>query len=109
MSKQKYLDEVSSLTDEIERYGDVWELYYKRGFFYFLLNETDNAKEDYNHALALGLDPTVTPYYSFSNSNEMRRDFVLPEKILVFLILIVVSIALVFQVASFVLKVKGSL
>lgn len=109
MMNDKYSQEIFALNDEIAKRGGVWELYYQRGYLYFLSDDDEKAKDDYKHAIALGLDPTEYPYYTFSNSNEKRREFLLPEKILAFLVLIIVGIALVFQVASFVLKVKGSL
>lgn len=109
MNNDKYLQVISALSDEIEKLGDVWELYHQRGYYYFLSDDDEKAKDDYKHAMALGLDPTQIPYYSFSNSNEKRREFLLPEKIMVFLVLIIVGIALVFQVSSFVLKIKGAL
>lgn len=102
--KKNYTDKISALSQEIEKRGDVWELYYQRGYMYFLSDEDDIAKDDYKHAMALGLDPTEVPYYSFSASNSKRREFLLPEKIMVFLLLLVVVTALVIQIASFVIK-----
>lgn len=107
--KKNYTDEITALSQEIEKSGDVWELYYQRGYLYFLNDEDDNAKDDYKHALALGLDPTEVPYYSFSTSNSKRREFLLPEKIMVFLLLLVVIAALIIQIASFIIKIKGSI
>ena len=109
MPKDKYTEEINNLSSEISNIGDVWELYYKRGYYYFLAADEEKAKDDYKHALVLGLDPTNYPYYAFSNSNELRRDFILPEKILVLLILVIVTIALFMQIAGFVLKLKGIL
>lgn len=103
--KKNYTDEISAISLEIEKRGDVWELYYQRGYMYFLSDEDDKAKDDYKHALALGLDPTEAPYYSFSASNSKRREFLLPEKIMVFLLLLVVAAALVIQITSFVIKI----
>ena len=112
MSK-KYTDEISAITAEIEERGDnqynFWELYYQRGYLYFLNNEDDNAKADYKKAESLGLDVTELPYYSFSNSNSKRREFLLPEKILVFLILLMVLAAIGIQIAGFLYNIKGSL
>ena len=112
MSK-KYADDIDAITAEIEkqcgREGNVdnlWHLYYQRGYFYFLDNEDDLAKDDYRQAQKLGLDVTEYPYYSFSNSNSKRRELLLPEKILVVLILIMVLVAMVFQVLSFLSSVK---
>lgn len=109
MNNDKYSKEFSALNDEIARRGDVWELYYQRGYLYFLSDNDAMAKDDYKRAMALGLDPTQAPYYSFSNSNEKRREFLLPEKILVFLLLVIIGISLVFQIYTFVLKIKGAL
>ena len=109
MPKDNYKSEISALNSEIENRGDVWELYYKRGYFFYLSKDEEKAKDDYLRAIALGLNPTEVPYYSFSCSNTLRRDFLLPEKVLVVLILIVVFIALSFQVTDFVLWIKSVL
>lgn len=106
-SKEKYLKEIVDISSEIANQGDSFELYYKRGYLYFLVDEQEKAKDDYRYAVKLGLDITEFPYYSFSPSNEMRREFLLPEKILVFLILIIVGVALFFQISGFVLRLKG--
>ena len=74
-----------------------------------LNNEDDNAKADYKKAESLGLDVTELPYYSFSNSNSKRREFLLPEKILVFLILLMVLAAIGIQIAGFLYNIKGAL
>ena len=103
----KYNNEIIEITNQIEKVGDVWELYYQRGFLYYLANEDDKAKQDYKKAVACGLDFTEHPYYSFSNSNEKRREFLLPEKILVVLILIIVGISLFYQICSAYFKIKG--
>ena len=104
MSKEKYQQEIFNLNEEILKKGDYWELYYRRGYFHFLLNNEDEAKNDYKLALQYGADVTEVPYYSFANSNEYRRDFILPEKILVILILIVIIISVITQVVSFISK-----
>ncbi len=106
MNNDKYQREILSLNEEISKRGDVWELYYQRGYLYFLSDNDEKAKDDYLHAISLGLDVTQLPYYSFSNSNEKRREFLLPEKILVFLILVIVLIVLFSQIASIVLRIK---
>ena len=106
-SKEKYLKEIFAISSEITNCGESSDLFYKRGYLYFLSDEQEKAKEDYRQAVKLGLDFTEFPYYTFSPSNEMRRDFLLPEKILVFLILIIVGVALFFQVSGFVLRLKG--
>lgn len=103
----KYYNEILDLTARIEKMGDVWELYYQRGFLFYLSNQDDKAKDDYKKALSCGLDFTEHPYYSFSNSNAKRRDFLLPEKILVVLVLIIVFISLFFQIGSVFFKLKG--
>ena len=36
MPKDNYKSEISALNSEIENRGDVWELYYKRGYFFYL-------------------------------------------------------------------------
>ncbi|MBS4759253.1 MAG: hypothetical protein KHX03_00975 [Clostridium sp.] len=101
--------QIASLTDEISKRGDVYELYYQRGYFYFLSDDNEKAKDDYIKAISLGLDPTELPYYPFSNSNSKRREFLLPEKIMVFLLLIMIIVALLFQIYSFLIKLKGSI
>ena len=100
----KYIKEINTLSEQISVKND-WELYYQRGYLYFLINEDKKAKEDYHQAVSLGLDFTEVPYYSFSNSNSKRRDFLLPEKIMVFLVLLMVLAAIFFQIASFITKV----
>ncbi len=107
MPKDKYKQEILSLNADIDVQGDRWELYYRRGYFYFLSQDEEKAKDDYKHAVSLGLDPSELPYYAFSGSNTLRRDFLLPEKILVVLILIVVFIALSFQITDFAVWVKS--
>ena len=107
MSKEKYIEKIFALSKEIKEQGDIWELYYQRGYYYFLCDENDKSKEDYKQAVSFGMDVTQYPYYTFSNSNEKRRDFILTEKILVFLILIIVIIALAFQILTFVFKIKS--
>ncbi len=109
---QKYTQEINTITSEIEKYTiaeghNLWELYYRRGYFYFLDNEDEKAKEDYKKAEAAGLDVTEVPYYSFSNSNSKRREFLLPEKILVFLILLMVIGAIGVQIAGFIYRING--
>ena len=110
MSKN-YTEEINAITLEIQQKGDsspqIWELYYQRGYLYFLNNDDDNAKADYKKAETLGLDVTQLPYYTFSNSNSKRREFLLPEKILVFLILIMVFAAICMQVISFLYNIKA--
>lgn len=112
MSK-KYNAEINALTAEIEQRNsneyNLWELYYQRGYLYFLNNEDDKAKDDYKKAESLGLDVTELPYYTFSNANSKRREFILPEKILVFLILLMIFAAIGIQIISFLYKIKGSL
>ena len=112
---KKYNEEIETLSTEIEQRNrdgneyNLWELYYQRGYLYFLNNEDDKSKDDYKKAEALGLDVTELPYYAFSNANSKRREFLLPEKILVFLILIMVLAAIGIQIISFLYKIKGSL
>lgn len=112
MSK-KYTEEIDAITAEIEKRGDnqynIWELYYQRGYLYFLNNEDAKSKDDYKKAETLGLDVTELPYYSFSNSNSKRREFLLPEKILVFLILIMVFAAIGIQIITFVYNIKTAI
>lgn len=105
----KYQNIINSISLELETNAEAWELYYKRGYYFYLSDDETSAKNDYNKALSLKMDATEYPYYRFSNTNEMRRDFILPEKILVFLILIIVAFALTMQVASFIFKIKGIL
>ena len=104
MITDKYLKNIELLTSEIEKNGNIWDLYYQRGYYYFLSDDNDNAKADYIKAVSYGLDFTKYPYYSFSNSNEKRREFLLPEKILVVLILIIIFISIFNQIASFITK-----
>lgn len=106
MNKNKYVAEILSITTEIEKRGDIWELYYQRGYLYYLLNEDSKAKDDYKKAVHLGLDFTEHPYYTFSRSNEKRRDFLLPEKLMIALVLIIVTITLCSQIISWYIKIK---
>ena len=113
---EKYIEEINAITAEIEKscgregsVDDLWELYYQRGYLYFLNNDDDKAKADYKKAQTFGLDVTELPYYSFSNSNSKRREFLLQEKILVFLILIMVFVAIAFQIISFVYNIKAAM
>src|SRR5574344_392609 len=101
----KSLNQINELNDAIANAGDVWELYYKRGYYYFLEDNSDLAKDDYKHAMALGLDPTEYPYYSFKSSNSMRRELLLPEKLMVSIILVMLIVAIAFQIMNFFLKV----
>lgn len=103
-----YDKEIDALTQEIKIRGDIWSLYYERGYFFFLNNNETEAKNDYRHAVSIGLDPTEMPYYSYSASNSLRRNFLLPEKIMVFLLVIVIIFSLITQIASFILKIKGN-
>lgn len=105
----KFLTEISALNERIANEGDKWALYYQRGYFHFLSDDNEKAKDDYKHSLALGLDPTEEPYYSFSASNSKRRPFLLPEKLMVAILLIMILAALAFQIFDFVSKIKGSL
>ena len=105
----KYDKEINAVSDEISQRGDLWELYYQRGYLYYLNDEDEKAADDYRHAVSLGLDYIETPYYAFSNSNSKRRDFLLPEKIMVFLVLLMVLVAIFFQAVSFIAKIKGFL
>ena len=109
MNKEKYIKIINSISSEIENNSTDWELFYQRGYYFYLLDNEELAKENYKQALTLGMDATNYPYYKFSNSNELRRDFILPEKILVFLVLIIIAFALTTQVANFILKIKGVL
>lgn len=106
MNKNKYIAEIISLSAEIEKRGDTWELFYQRGYLYFLLNEDEKAKEDYKKAVEIGLDYTEHPYYNFSSTNEKRRDYLLPEKLMIALVLIIVIITLCAQIINWYLKVK---
>jgi tetratricopeptide (TPR) repeat protein len=107
--KEKYLERIRELDENITEQPDIYEFYEERGYLYFLLEQYDKAKEDYRKAVSLGLDFTEYPYYSFSNQNSRRRDFSLPEKILVFLILLMVLAALIFQVLGFIMKASNTL
>ena len=109
MKYKKYNEKINKLSNEISQKGDIWELYYQRGYLYFLNDEDEKAKDDYKHAVSLGLNFIEIPYYTFSNSNSKRRDFLLPEKIMVFLVLLMVFVAIFFQSASFIAKIKGVL
>lgn len=108
---EKFLKEIEALTAAIENNIDntlsLWELYYQRGYLYFLNDEDEKAKDDYKHAQSMGLDATEIPFYAFSNSNSKRRDLLLPEKIMIFLVIIMVLAALAFEVIDFVYKVKS--
>ncbi len=103
---KNYLNEIESITNEIQKRGDVYELFYQRGYFHFLNEDDEKAQDDYKKALSLGLDATQLPYYAFSNSNSKRREFLLPEKIMVFLILIMVLAALAVQIFNAYLNLK---
>lgn len=109
MNKNKYIAEIIAITSELEVKGDIWELYYQRGYLYFLLNEDKDAEKDYRKAVDLGLDYIKYPYYFFSNSNEKRRDFLLPEKIMIALVLVIVALTLFSQLISWYLKIKTML
>ena len=63
----KYDKEINAVSDEISQRGDLWELYYQRGYLYYLNDEDEKAADDYRHAVSLGLDYIETPYYTFSN------------------------------------------
>lgn len=108
---EKLLKEIEALTAAIEHNTDIslnlWELYYQRGYLYFLNDDNEKAKDDYKHAQDLGLDVTEIPFYAFSNSNSKRRNLLLPEKIMIFLVVIMVLAALAFEVIDFVYKVKS--
>ena len=104
MNENNYTKEISIINERIAKEGDYWELYYQRGYLHFLLNNEEEAKKDYKQALQFGADVTQVPYYTFSNSNEFRRDFILPEKILVVLVLIVVIISVLMQIFAFISK-----
>lgn len=97
-----YLSKITILNDEISRVGDDWHLYYERGYYHFLMSNLENSKQDYYSAIKFGLDVTEYPYYSFTDSNKMRRDFLLPEKILVFLIFIMVLVSIYLQFVDFI-------
>ena len=56
----KYIKEINTLSEQISVKND-WELYYQRGYLYFLINEDKKAKEDYHQAVSLGLDFTEVP------------------------------------------------
>jgi len=99
--KLDYSEKILHLTQEISSDSTNFKLYYNRGLFYFLSGQDDLARVDYNNAVKLGLDCTEIPYYAFSNDNSIRRDFLLPEKILVFLILLIVLFSLLWEVFSF--------
>ncbi len=111
MSKN-YNEEITAITAEIEKCktsdNSIWELYYQRGYLYFLNNEDDKAKADYKTAESMGLDVTELPYYTFSNSNSKRREFLLPEKTLVFLILLLIFATIGLQVINFLYRLKTS-
>ena len=104
--QEDFLAEISKINEEIAKRGDIYELYYERGYLYFLANDDIKAKEDYKKAISIGLDPTEMPYYTFSNSNAKRREFLLPEKIMVFLILIMVLGAIFLQFGHIFSKIK---
>lgn len=103
----KLQSEISALNEQIAHQPNNLELFYQRGFLYFLADDIEKAKEDYKYSVSLGLDTTELPYYSFSNSNEKRRPFLLPEKLMVGLILIMIFTALALQVYDFISKFKG--
>lgn len=102
--KPDYSNLITFLTEQIKNDSSNSLLYYERGYYYFLTDQDESAKNDYKTALDLGLDFSKYPYYSFSNSNEKRRNFLLPEKILVFLILILIIVSIIFEVFSFINK-----
>ena len=104
--QEDFLAEISKINEEIAKRGDIYELYYERGYLYFLANDDIKAKEDYKKAISIGLDPTEMPYYTFSNSNAKRREFLLPEKIMVFLILIMVLGTIFLQFGHIFSKIK---
>lgn len=104
-NKEKLQAQIELINEEIAKQGDVFELYYKRGYFYFLSGDEQKAKDDYKTAMSFGLDATEYPYYSFSNDNSIRREFLLPEKIMVFLLLLIIIGALVINVYEFVKQV----
>ena len=107
--EKNYQEHIDALSAEIEKCGDMWELYNERGFWYFLNGEEEKAKADYRKAMEFGLDPLEQPYYAFSTNNSRRREFLLPEKIMVFLLLIMVLVALFFQLTSFIINIKAAL
>lgn len=109
MNKNKYIAEIISISSEIENGDDIWELRYQRGYLYYLLNEDSKAKEDYKKAVALGLDYTEHPYYTFAATNEKRRDFLLPEKLMIALVLIIITLTLFSQIVNWYLKIKTML
>lgn len=101
---QKYEEEIALISEKINADSSDFELYYERGYLYYLDLQDDLAKEDYKKAIDLGLDVTVYPYYCFSSSNTKRREFLLPEKILVVLVLIMVFVAIFFESVGFLQK-----
>ncbi len=105
--QEDFLSEISKINEEIAKRGDIYELYYERGYLYFLANDDVKAKEDYKKAISIGLDPTELPYYTFSNSNSKRREFLLPEKIMVFLLLIMIIGAMLLQFGHILVKIKN--
>ena len=107
MSKNKHIAEIISLSAEIKANSNNCELYYQRGYLYFLLNEDTKAKEDYRKAVELGLDYTENPYYTFAATNTKRRDFLLPEKIMIALVLVIVGLTLFTQFVNWYLKIRS--
>ena len=102
--KKNFSEQFALINDMINADSDNFELYYERGYLYYLDSQDDLAKDDYKKAVELGLDATVYPYYTFSSSNTKRREFLLPEKILVVLILIMVFVAIFFESVGFLQK-----
>lgn len=100
----QYTKKIKSLSEEISLRGDVWELYYERGYYFFLNDDLKSAKDDYLQAVKFGLDITQVPFYTFSNENSKRREFILPEKIMVILILLMVVFSTILQVSDFFIK-----
>jgi len=97
----KYSSQIHELDEKLLIEPNNYELFYERGYFHFLSNNDELSKADYHKAVSLGLDITVFPYYCFSDSNTKRREFLLPEKILVFLVLIMVLFSIVLQLFYF--------
>ena len=107
MNNKKYAKDIEMLTSAIEKSGNKSDLYYQRGYFYYLSNDDEKAKLDYTKAVSFGLDFTEYPYYTFTNTNEKRREYILPEKLLIILVLIIVLITLFYQIFSFISNFKG--
>lgn len=106
---KNYKLEIDAITQKIETQensNEQWILNYNRGYYYFLQNDEINAKKDYLEAITKGLDCTVYPYYIFSKTNKHRKNLILPEKIMLFLIIIMVGICLFIQVSNAIMNIK---